>query len=98
MLTMQIKQKNAGAHISKKTKVEYIVKDYNNDVYLDFPLGLDIDIYLYQLIFFPIIINNTSTKQRIRRFSIFLESSDDRKIKTFYNYITKDIELNIDNR
>ena len=98
MLTMQIKQKNAGAHISKKTKVEYIVKDYNNDVYLDFPLGLDIDIYLYQLIFFPIIINNTSTKQRIRRFSIFLESSDDRKIKTFYNYITKDIELNIDNQ
>ena len=98
MLTMQIKQKNAGAHISKKTKIEYIVKDYNNDVYLDFPLGLDIDIYLYQLIFFPIIINNTSSKQRIRRFTIFLESSDDRKIKTFYNYITKDIELNIDNQ
>jgi hypothetical protein len=98
MLTMQIKQKNAGSHISKKTKIEYIVKDYNNDIYLDFPLGLDIDIYLYQLIFFPIIINNTSSKHRIRRFTIFLESSDDRKIKTFYNYITKDIELNIDNQ
>ena len=94
MLAMQIKSK--GKKFSKKSKIEYIVKDYNDDVYLDFPLGLDIDIYLYQLIFFPIIINNTSSKHRIRRFTIFLESLDDTKIKTFYNYITKDIELNPD--
>ena len=97
MLTMQIKSKFGGDHFSKKSKIEYIVRDFNNDVYLDFPLGLEFDAYLYQLIFFPLIIYNTTTKQRIRRFSIFLESSDDRKIKTFYNYITKDIELNTDN-
>ena len=97
MLTMQIKSKFGGDHFSKKSKIEYIVRDFNNDVYLDFPLGLEFDAYSYQLIFFPLIIYNTTTKQRIRRFSIFLESSDDRKIKTFYNYITKDIELNTDN-
>jgi hypothetical protein len=94
---MQIKSKFGGDHFSKKSKIEYIVRDFNNDVYLDFPLGLEFDAYSYQLIFFPLIIYNTTTKQRIRRFSIFLESSDDRKIKTFYNYITKDIELNPDN-
>lgn len=97
MLSMQIKSKNMGENFSKKSKIEYIVKDYNDDVYLSFPLGLEIDAYLYQLIFFPFIIYNTTTKQRIRRFTIFLESSDDRKIKTFFNYITKDIELNTDN-
>lgn len=98
MLAMQIKFKGGvEANFSKKSKIEYIVKDFTNDIFLQFPLGLDIDIYLYQLIFFPIILSNTSTKHRIRRFSIFLESSDDRKIKTFYNYITKDIELNPDN-
>ena len=97
MLAMQIKSQRNALNFSKKAKIEYIVKDFDDDVYLDFPLGLDIDIYLYQLLFFPIIINNTSSKQRIRRFSIFLECSDNRKIKTFYNYITKDIELNKDN-
>ena len=97
MLAMQIKFKGSENNFSKKSKIEYIVKGFDDDVYLDFPLGLDIDIYLYQLIFFPIIINNTSSIHRVRRFSIFLESSDDRKIKTFYNYITKDIELNPDN-
>ena len=95
MLTMQIKSQRKGA-FSKKSKIEYFVRDYNNDIYLEFPLGLEIDVYSYQLLFFPFILNNTSNKQRIRRFSIFLESSDDRKIKTFYKYITKDLELNRD--
>ena len=93
MLTMQIKSRGEG-NFSKKSKIEYIVSDYDNDVYLEFPIGVEISIYLYQLLLFPIIIHNTTSKQRIRRFSIFLESSDNRKIKTFYNYITKEIELN----
>ena len=99
MLSMQIKfpKGGRGEIFSKKSKIEYIVKDYNDDIYLNFPLGLDIDVYLYQLIFFPIIINNTTTKHRIRRFTIFIESSDDRKVKTFFNYITKDIEINLEN-
>ena len=95
MLSMQIKKGNVD-NFSKKSKIEYIVKDYNDDIFLNFPLGLDIDIYLYQLIFFPIIINNTTSKNRIRRFSLFIESIDDRKLKTFYNYITKEIEINPD--
>ena len=78
MLTMQIKSQRKGA-FSKKSKIEYFVRDYNNDIYLEFPLGLEIDVFSYQLLFFPFILNNTSNKQRIRRFSIFLESSDDRK-------------------
>jgi len=41
--------------------------------------------------------NNTTTKHRIRRLTIFIESSDDRKVKAFYNYITKDIEINSEN-
>ena len=85
-------------HFSKKTKIEYIIKDYNDDIYLEFPMGLDIDIYLYQLILFPMILHNTSSSHRIRRFSIFIENSDDRKIKSFYKYITKDIELNTENK
>ena len=94
-LAMQINfPKDGEQHFSKKTKIEYIVKDYNDDVYLEFPLGLEIDIYLYQLVLFPIIIHNTTNSHRIRRFSLFIENSDDRKIKTFYKYITKDIELN----
>ena len=43
------------------------------------------------------IIYNTTKSHRIRRFSIFIENSDDRKIKSFYKYITKDIELNDQN-
>ena len=98
-LAMQINFPKEGSnHISKKTKIEYIVKDYTDDVYIEFPLGLEIDIYLFQLILFPMIINNTTTSHRIRRFSIFIENSDDRKIKSFYKYITKDIELNDENK
>ena len=97
-LAMQINYSKEESHFSKKTKIEYIVKDYTDDVYLEFPIGLEIDIYLYQLILFPMIINNTSSSHRVRRFSIFIENSDDRKIKSFYKYITKDIELNPDNK
>ena len=56
-----------------------LLKDELTSIYLEFPLGLEIDVFSYQLLFFPFILNNTSNKQRIRRFSIFLESSDDRK-------------------
>ena len=97
-LAMQINTPKEGEnHISKKTKIEYILKDYTDDVYIEFPIGLDINIYLYQLILFPMIIYNTSTSHRIRRFSIFIENSDDKKIKSFFKYITKDIELNDEN-
>ena len=97
-LAMQINYIKEENNFSKKTKIEYIVKDFTDDVYLEFPIGLEIDIYLYQLILFPMIINNTSSSHRVRRFSIFIENSDDRKIKSFYKYITKDIELNPDNK
>ena len=98
-LSMQVNySKEDRNHFSKKTKIEYIVKDYTDDVYLEFPIGLEIDIYLYQLFLFPIIINNTSSSHRVRRFSLFIENSDDRKIKSFYKYITKDIELNPENK
>ena len=97
-LAMQINFPKEGAdYFSKKTKIEYIVKDYTNDVYIEFPLGLEINIFLYQLFLFPLIIHNTTRSHRIRRFSIFIENSDDRKIKSFYKYITKDIEINEQN-
>ena len=96
-LSIQIKsQKDDKIHISKKTKIEYTLKDYNDDIYLEFPLGLELNIYLYQLILFPIILHNTSDSHKIRRFSLFLESSNN--LKSFYNYLTKDIELNKDNK
>ena len=86
--------KDGENHISKKTKIEYILKDYTDDIYMEFPIGLEVDIYLYQLILFPMILYNTTKSHRIRRFSIFIENSDDRKIKSFFFYFTKDIELN----
>ena len=98
-LSMQINfTKENTNYISKKTKIEYVIKDYSDDVYIEFPMGLEIDIFLYQLILFPMILHNTSSSHRIRRFSIFIENSDDRKIKSFYKYITKDIELNPNNK
>ena len=76
---MQINFSKEEGHFSKKTKIEYIVKDYTDDVYLEFSIGLEIDIYLYQIILFTMIINNTSSSHRVRRFSIFIENSDDKK-------------------
>ena len=80
--------------ISKKAKIHYFIKDYNDDIYVNFPLGLNLDLYLYQVFFYPIELNNNSKSHRIRRFTIFIENSDDKKLKNFFSYITKEIELN----
>jgi hypothetical protein len=76
--------------IPRKNKIEYIVSDYSNDVYVTFPLGTTVSVFLYQLFFFPIVVNNNSMKQRIRRYTIFIEECDKSKVKIYFNYITKD--------
>ena len=78
----------------KKKKIEYIIKDLSEDLYISFPKGNEIEVYLYQYILFPISITNNSKNIKIKRFSIFLENSDDNKIKTFFKYITKKIYIN----
>ena len=78
----------------KKRKIIYEIRDLSQDLYLSFPKGDEINVYLYQLILFPISITNNSTDVKIKRFSIFLENSDDKKIKTFFKYITKKIFIN----
>ena len=76
--------------IPRKNKIEYIVKDFNNDLYVTFPLSTTVNAYLYQLLFFPIVVHNNSVKQRIRRFTIFIEDCDKSKVKTYFNFITRD--------
>ena len=78
----------------KKKKIEYNIKDLSEDLYISFPKGNEIEVYLYQYILFPISITNNSKNVKIKRFSIFLENSDDAKIKTFFKYITKKIYIN----
>ena len=78
----------------KKKKIEYNIKDLSEDLYISFPRGNEIKVYLYQFILFPISITNNSKSVKIKRFSIFLENSDDTKIKTFFKYITKNIYIN----
>ena len=78
----------------KKKKIEYYINDLSEDLYISFPKGNNIDVYLYQFILFPISITNNSKNVKIKRFSIFLENSDDKKIKTFFKYITKKIYIN----
>ena len=78
----------------KKKKIEYYIYDLNDDLYISFPKGNIIDVYLYQFILFPISITNNSKNVKIKRFSIFLENSDEKKIKTFFKYITKKIYIN----
>ena len=78
----------------KKRKIIYEIRDLSQDLYLSFPKGNEINVYLYQLLLFPISITNNSTDVKIKRFSIFLENSDDKKIKTFFKYITKKIFIN----
>ena len=78
----------------KKKKIEYNIKDLSEDLYISFPKGNEIEVYLYQYILFPISITNNSKNVKIKRFSIFLENSDDTKIKTFFKYITKKIYIN----
>ena len=79
--------------IPRKNKIEYIVVDYTNDLYVSFPLGTKINAFLYEMLFFPILIKNNSPKYRVRRYTIFIEESDKTKIKSFINYITRDNKI-----
>ena len=79
--------------IPRKNKIEYIVRDYKNDLYVNFPLGTKVDVFLYQLFFFPIEVINNSIKDRVRRYTIFIEECNKNKVKTFFNFITKDNEI-----
>ena len=79
--------------IPRKNKIEYIVVDYKNDLYVSFPLGTKINTYLYEMVFFPILIKNNSPKFRVRRYTIFIEESDKNKVKSFLNYITRDNKI-----
>jgi len=79
--------------IPRKNKIEYIIRDYKNDLYVNFPLGTKINVFLYQLFFFPIEVINNSIKDRVRRYTIFIEECNKNKVKTFFNFITKDNEI-----
>ena len=80
--------------IPRKNKIEYIVVDYKNDLYVSFPLGTKVNTFLYELFFFPILIKNNSPKHRVRRYTVFIEESDKTKIKSFNNFITRDKKIN----
>jgi hypothetical protein len=56
-------------------------------------LGTTVQVFLYQLFFFPIVVNNNSAQQRVRRYTIFIEECNKSKVKTFFNYITKDNQI-----
>ena len=79
--------------IPRKNKIEYIVKDLQNDLFVSFPLGTTVHVFLYQLFFFPIVVNNNSDEQRVRRYTIYIEECDKSKVKTFFSYITKDNQI-----
>ena len=79
--------------IPRKNKIEYIIRDYKNDLYVNFPLGTKVNVFLYQLFFFPIEVINNSNKDRVRRYTIFIEECNKNKVKTFFNFITKDNEI-----
>ena len=79
--------------IPRKNKIEYIVKDFKNDLYVTFPLGTTVNVFLYQLYFFPIVVHNNSVEHRVRRYTIFIEDCDKNKVKTFFNFITKDNKI-----
>ena len=83
--------------VYSKRIIEYIVKDYKNDLYVEFPMGLNITLYLYQLLLYPIILTNNLTDNRVKRFTLFIENCSDKKIYKFFNYITKEIHLNKEN-
>ena len=89
-----IKTRRRMSSMYKKKRIEYYINDLSEDLYISFPKGNEISVYLYQFILFPISITNNSRNVKIKRFSIFLENSDDNKIKTFYKYITKKIYIN----
>ena len=79
--------------IPRRNKIEYIVRDYKNDLYVSFPLGTKVQSFLYQMFFFPILIKNNSPTYRVRRYTIFIEECDKCKIKTFFNFITRDNKI-----
>ena len=89
-----IKKRRRTSSMYKKRKLEYEIKDLNEDLFISFPKGDIIDVYLYQFFLFPISITNNSSNVKIKRTSIFLENSDNKKIKTFFKYITKNIYIN----
>ena len=84
-------------NIYSKRIIEYIVKDYRNDLFITFPMGLNISLYLYELLLFPITITNNLSENRVKRFTIFIENCSDKKLFKFFDYITKEIHLNKDN-
>lgn len=49
--------------------------------------------YFYINYFFPIEVINNSIKDRVRRYTIFIEECNKNKVKTFFNFITKDNEI-----
>ena len=79
--------------IPRKNKIEYIVKDLQNDLFVSFPMGTTVQVFLYQLFFFPIVVNNNSVEQRVRRYTIYIEECNKSKVKTFFSYITKDNQI-----
>ena len=79
--------------IPRKNKIEYIVIDYDKDLFVSFPLGTTMEVFLYQIFFVPILIKNNSLQLRVRRYTIFVEDGDKSKLKTFINFITRDNKI-----
>ena len=79
--------------IPRKNKIEYIISDFKNDLFVTFPMGTTVNVFLYQLFFFPIVVNNNSIEQRVRRYTIFIEDCNKNKVKTFFNFITRDNKI-----
>ena len=79
--------------IPRKNKIEYIISDFKDDLFVTFPLGTNVNVFLYQLFFFPIIVNNNSIQQRVRRYTIFIEVCDKNKARTFFNFIIRDNQI-----
>ena len=80
-----------------KRIIEYTVKDYSDDLYVSFPMGREISLYLYEFLLFPIVLTNNSDKNRVKRFTLFIENCSNQKVQPFFSYITKEIHLNKDN-
>ena len=79
--------------IPRKNKIEYIVRDFKNDLYVSFPLGTKVNAYLYEMLFFPILIKNNSPEHRVRRYTVFVEEGNKSKLKSFINFLTRDNKI-----
>ena len=88
-----IEKRRRVSSMYKKRKIEYEIKDLSEDLYISFPKGNLVNVYLYQFFLLPLSITNNSNNVKIKRTSIFIEKSD-KKIKTFFKYITKKININ----